>query len=161
MIIVSWNCRGAGRRALPLTIKDIVHKYCIDILCLLEPCISSTKADKVCRKLGFSHWIRVESTGFSWGIWLLWNQESFDITYLTSTTQLLHCQVKDHQSNALSLLTVVYGETNSTSRVPLWRSLRLIASHSNLPWLVLGDFNIYLSLDDKLGGADPSWASMQ
>ncbi|KAK4282536.1 hypothetical protein QN277_013898 [Acacia crassicarpa] len=91
MIIASWNCRGAGRRNFPLTMKDIVNKYCINILCLMEPRISGNRADKVCQKLGFGHWIRVEASGFSGGIWILWNSDTFDVTYLTSSTQLLHC----------------------------------------------------------------------
>ncbi|KAK4277819.1 hypothetical protein QN277_015755 [Acacia crassicarpa] len=80
MIIVSWNCRGAGNRSFPLKTKDIVNKYYVNILCLLEPRISGVRADKVCRKLGFSHWMRVEATGFFGGIWVLWNSNEFDIT---------------------------------------------------------------------------------
>ncbi|KAK4265516.1 hypothetical protein QN277_026562 [Acacia crassicarpa] len=164
MIIASWNCRGAGRRAFPLTVKDIVFKYHINILCLLEPRISGVKADRVCRKLGFNHWIRVESTRFLGGIWLLWDNGAFDITYLTSTTQLLHCQVKDLNSSIISLVTVVYGETTTVGRITLWNSLRLLSNSNvnfNLPWLALGDFNAYLSPNDKLGGANPQWTSMQ
>ncbi|KAK4260483.1 hypothetical protein QN277_003587 [Acacia crassicarpa] len=161
MIIASWNCRGADRRSFPLTIKDIVNKYCINILCLLEPCISGDRADKVCRRLCFSHWIRVEASGFSGGIWVLWDNDTFDITYLSSSTQTLHCQVYDRTNNSTSLVTMVYGETTLSSRNPLWDSLRSLAINSTLPWLVLGDFNAFMSPTDKLGGAAPLWASMQ
>ncbi|KAK4269830.1 hypothetical protein QN277_022937 [Acacia crassicarpa] len=68
MIIASWNCRGASSRTFPLDIKDIVNKYHINIICLLETRISGDRANKVCRKLGFNHWIRVESNGFIGGI---------------------------------------------------------------------------------------------
>ncbi|KAK4266953.1 hypothetical protein QN277_023810 [Acacia crassicarpa] len=161
MIIASWNCRGAGSRSFPLNVKNIINKYHIDILCLLEPRISGDRADRVCRRLGFSHWIRVESTGFSRGIWVLWNNDAFGITCLTSTTQLLHCQVTDRSNNVMSIVTFVYGETSQTGRLALWTSLRSLAANTTLPWLVLGDFNIYLSPNDKLGGADPPWTSMQ
>ncbi|KAK4271486.1 hypothetical protein QN277_020176 [Acacia crassicarpa] len=160
MIIASWNFRGAGGRSFPLTIKDIVSKYCIDILCLIEPRISGDRADRVCRKLGFSHWFRVESTGYSGGIWLMWDSALFDITYLTSTTQLLHCSIKEKATNSMSIVTIVYGETTCFGRIDLWNSIRLL-KNSNSPWLVMGDFNIYLSPNDKLGGADPPWASMK
>ncbi|KAK4279973.1 hypothetical protein QN277_011661 [Acacia crassicarpa] len=160
MIIASWNCRGDGSRSFPQKIKDIINKYYANILCIIEPCVSGSRADKVCRTLGFSHWMRVEATGFSGGIWLLWNSDTFDITYLTSSTQLLHCQVKELSCNTTSLLTIVYGETTLVGRSTLWNSLRLLASSSTYPWLVLGDFNTYLSPTDKLGGADPPWASM-
>ncbi|KAK4284270.1 hypothetical protein QN277_001125 [Acacia crassicarpa] len=161
MIIAFWNCRGAGSQAFPLTTRDIVNKYGITILCLLEPHISGVRADKVSRRLGFSNWIRVESTGFSGGIWLLWNKDDFEITFLTSTTQLIYCQVKERDSNIVSLMTFVYGETSSVGRIALWNSLRSLATNSNLPWLVLGDFNIFLSLSDKLGGVDLSLISMR
>ncbi|KAK4257184.1 hypothetical protein QN277_006806 [Acacia crassicarpa] len=161
MFIASWNCRGAGSRTFPLTFKDIVNKYCIDIFCLMEPRISGDRANMVCRKLGFSNWIRVESTGFSGGIWLLWNKDKFDITYILSTTQLLHCEIRELSTNIRYLVTAVYGETNLAGRASLWSSLRSLDSHASLPWLVLGDFNAFLSPNDKLGGADPPWASIR
>ncbi|KAK4259223.1 hypothetical protein QN277_005575 [Acacia crassicarpa] len=159
MIIASWNCRGAGGRAFPLTVKDIVNKYCINILCLIEPRISGDRADRVCRELGFTNWIRVESTGFFGGIWIMWDNVAFDVSYITSTTQLLHCQIKDLNSNLMSLVTIVYGETTPSGRMALWSSLRSLANLAS-PWLVIGDFNVYLSPNDKLGGADLPWASM-
>ncbi|XP_054820714.1 uncharacterized protein LOC129319648 [Prosopis cineraria] len=64
MIIISWNYRGAGCKAFPGIIKDLVQKYKVDILCLQETRISGSKADCVVRCLGFDKWIRLEAIGF-------------------------------------------------------------------------------------------------
>lgn len=68
MIIVSWNCRGAGSRTFPHYVKDVTRKYYVDLLCLYEPRISGDKAERVSRKLGFSNWLRIEANGFARGI---------------------------------------------------------------------------------------------
>lgn len=71
MILSSWNYRGAGGKAFPNIIKDMVRKYKIDILCLMEIKISGHRADCIVKKLGFTHWIRVEATSFVGRIWVL------------------------------------------------------------------------------------------
>ena len=154
MIIGSWNCRGAGSQAFPIMIHDIVKKFKVDILCLLEPRISGTRADKVIRKLGFSNWIRVEACGFAGGIWLLWDVSLFDITYVSSNSQILHVLVYDKSNRDKTELSVVYGEPRANNRGALWDSIRLLASCTKEPWLVVGDFNSILSTRDKLGSVN-------
>lgn len=55
----------------------------------------------------------------------------------------------DLRSNELSFVIFVNGET----RRSLWHSLRTIAGIITIPWLVLGDFNAFMSSSDKLGGS--------
>ncbi|XP_028777441.1 uncharacterized protein LOC114734096 [Neltuma alba] len=153
--------RGAGSRSFPTLIRDIVAKFRVDILGLVEPRISGNRADNVVKKLGFSHWIRVEASGFSGGIWLLWNSEEFTITYICSSTQFIHCKVSSRRNPNKEFITIVYGETRSTERMMLWESLRLIAGSITGPWLVLGDFNAYLSPGDKKGRGSPIEAIMK
>ncbi|XP_028773909.1 uncharacterized protein LOC114730961 [Neltuma alba] len=160
MIIASWNCRGAGSRSFPILIRDIVTKFKVDILCLEEPRVSGNRADNVVKRLGFSHWIRVEASGYSGGIWLLWNSTEVSVTYICSSAQFIHCKVSNRSNPNGELITIVYGETSIAGRMMLWDSLRLIAGTVTEPWLVFGDFNAYMSLGDKEGGSRPNEAVM-
>ena len=50
-------------------------------------------------------------------------------------------------------LTGFYGHPVATERCHGWTLLKRLAGFSSLPWLVGGDFNEILCLDEKLGGA--------
>lgn len=78
-----------------------------------------------------------------------------------SNNQLLHCRVSDCTLKMKFIVSCVYGETNTRDRRPLWDSLKDLAGMVSEPWLVLGDFNAFLSQQDKVGGASPDLTSIQ
>lgn len=47
--------------------------------------------------------------------------------------------------------TFVYGLHNRSDRKPLWDSLIRFGANLLDPWIVMGDFNAYLSSEDKMG----------
>ncbi|KAF9591206.1 hypothetical protein IFM89_002861 [Coptis chinensis] len=57
------------------------------------------------------------------------------------------------------LLSIIHAHCNYVNRRQLWMDLHQL-SLMNLPWLILGDFNTYLSYSDKQGGHRPSTAAM-
>lgn len=70
---MAWNVRWAGGRTFPGLILDLVNRHNIDLLFLFETRISGNRAEKVLGKLGFPYYWKVDASGFSGGIWLLWN----------------------------------------------------------------------------------------
>ena len=90
------NCRGAGGRNFHRRVRassglGLLNQSNVDVLMLLETRISGRRADMVIRKLGFTHWIRVEACGYVGGIWLMWNEDSHRVEYLCSNEKLIHC----------------------------------------------------------------------
>ncbi|KAK8662611.1 hypothetical protein V6N13_092181 [Hibiscus sabdariffa] len=56
--------------------------------------------------------------------------------------------------------TLIYDSPNASKRKPLWSNLSSLASNINQPWLLFGDFNATLSVDDRLSAcASSSWSS--
>lgn len=119
MIISTWNCRGASAKSFPNLLRDIVSKYGIQVMALLETRISGDKADRVVKKLGFNNWLRVEATGFAGEIWLLWNEDDIRVDYILSDIQILHCKLFDKDKEEGAFVTFVYGEPNPQLRVAL------------------------------------------
>lgn len=117
--------------------------------------VSTWNCRVVLRRLGFSDWIRVEATGFAWGIWVLWNSWETNVDYLCSSTQFLHCRVTNLSSGVGMLVTFIYGDTTLSARQPLWHDLKHLSDGINESWLNLGDFNTFLDPTDKLGGQHP------
>lgn len=58
MIIVSWNCIGAGGRSFPLRVCELIKRHAVKMLILVEPRVSGQKASKIIKRLGFTNWIR-------------------------------------------------------------------------------------------------------
>ncbi|WJX67493.1 hypothetical protein P8452_51955 [Trifolium repens] len=158
--IASWNVRGAGSRSFPSMIRDFCSRHCIDVLIVLEPRISGPTVDKVILKLGFDHHVRVDATGFSGGIWLLWKDTGYDVVVVKSTKQILHIRFNQRNGGDCWELSCVYGSPRGTERVKLWDDLREIAYQISNPWLLMGDFNVYLDIADKQGGGEINFNSM-
>ncbi|KAI9087001.1 hypothetical protein K1719_030962 [Acacia pycnantha] len=86
MNILSWNCRGAVARLFPGRVRELIQASDIYVLVLIETRVSSVKADRTVRKLGFSNWIHLEAIGYAGGIWILWHDDYVSINYVSSST---------------------------------------------------------------------------
>ncbi|KAG8494116.1 hypothetical protein CXB51_011832 [Gossypium anomalum] len=67
--IFSWNCQGCASSKFILAFHEYNLEHNPDIVCLLEPRVSGPKANSIIGKLGFDFSHRIESVGFSGGIW--------------------------------------------------------------------------------------------
>lgn len=88
-------------------------------------------------------------------IMLLWYACAASVVLIDMNDQLLHVKI-DCLGTSTSLssfyATFVYGLHSRTTRKSLWLSLQGLGIAGSDPWMVLGDFNSYLSADDKQGG---------
>ncbi|XP_028785413.1 uncharacterized protein LOC114741329 [Neltuma alba] len=161
MNLLSWNCRGAASKSFPARLRDVLRGKQANLVILVETRVNGVKADRIMKKLGFNNWIRVEATGYAGGIWLLWNDDEVNIHYEFSTTQLLHVQVSMVNSNHSFWLSCIYAEPSCQLRIALWHDLTQISSSMSEPWLVISDFNAYLSNADKKGSDHLNVTSMR
>ncbi|KAA3458339.1 reverse transcriptase [Gossypium australe] len=118
------------------------------IVCLLEPRVSGHKASSIIDKLGFDRSHRIESAGFSEGIWVRW-KEYIPISIIHNHPQFMIFRIQGTNLNDGFFLVVVYGSPDRTRRKLLWENLTNALPQASLPWLILGDFNAILSPQDK------------
>ncbi|KAK8682648.1 hypothetical protein V6N13_055032 [Hibiscus sabdariffa] len=90
---------------------------------LVEPRISGHVGDNVIAKLGFHNTYRIETNGFSRGLWLLWDDS-----------------IK---------LTVVYASPSISCRKHLWGHLEGLKPIDDTPWVLGKDFNVLLADDEQ------------
>lgn len=58
-----------------------------------------------------------------------------------------------HQQQLHSfIVTLVYAKYNNEDSLILWEDICQLSSHMEGPWLVGGDFNIVLNIEEKIGG---------
>lgn len=82
-MLLIWNCRGSSGSKFHVICKNLVAVHKPLILVLIEPWISGVKADRIIHQLSFQFNIREEATGFSGGIWILWNNPSLSISLIS------------------------------------------------------------------------------
>lgn len=142
MICMVWNCQGIASREAICILKEITRTQRPQILGILEQKIFGVKADEVCNTLGFEDWVRVETVGFSGGIWILW-RDSIQASVIFTHPQFILLQVKDFNQDPW-VLAVVYGSLTHGLRKHLWKALNLRNLQIEGPFLAAGDFNAVL-----------------
>ena len=123
--ILFWNVQGAASKKFRRAFATILNNYKPGIVVILEPRISSCKADDFIMNSGFARSHRIEATGFSGGIWILWH-EAFVIKVVLNHKQFVHMQIVEN-NNFVSWVTAVYASPNPVLRRHLWVHLNHIA----------------------------------
>ncbi|KAJ4836400.1 hypothetical protein Tsubulata_039886 [Turnera subulata] len=123
--------------------REVGVRYKPSIMVIVEPRISGERATRVIRRLGFPRSHRVDSRGFSGGIWILWKNDLLSVQVLISHAQFIHMKISTEHSSFL--FTAVYGSPRATMRKSLWANLEVLATVISVPWLLAGDFNATLN----------------
>ncbi|GMI67469.1 hypothetical protein HRI_000416200 [Hibiscus trionum] len=149
--ILIWNIQGAASSSFRDQLRRIRASSKPSIVALLETRISGQRADSIVSRLGFQFSFRVEAQGFSGGIWLLWNSD-VKVQALAISNQFIHVKLQGSMFLSPVFFTVVYASPHIQYRRFLWDRLESINPGNDHPWLLGGDFNAILHLDDRRGG---------
>ncbi|KAJ4719151.1 RNA-directed DNA polymerase, eukaryota, Reverse transcriptase zinc-binding domain protein [Melia azedarach] len=88
-------------------------------------------------------------------MWLFHNVRQKAPLLTTCTNQHIAVQVNMNGQNCI--ISFIYASTSYVVRRQLWQELQ--NTQTQLPWVVLGDFNAVLGFHEKLGGNLPSTIS--
>lgn len=130
----------------------------LNFVAILEPRISGQRSEDVCRRIGLQGCVRVEASGFSGGIWCLWNPARINISVVATTTDCVHLAI-NHNTPTEWFFTVVYASLQVHLRPRLWEELVSFSTSNSKPWCLAGDFNAILQEHEKEGGAPFNYQS--
>ncbi|KAL4301928.1 hypothetical protein GQ457_10G020040 [Hibiscus cannabinus] len=152
MQFILWNAQGALGPIFNRYFKFFTRLHHPDVFVIFEPRISGNKADSFIRRSGFDASYRVEATGFSGGIWVLW-QKSILIDFVAVSNQFVHgfCSSPDERNRFF--FTFVYACPAPMRRRELWDSLLALDPGKDWPWALGGDFNVIGSISERQGGS--------
>ncbi|KAJ0615171.1 putative Endonuclease/exonuclease/phosphatase superfamily [Helianthus annuus] len=161
--IMSWNIRGLNRPLKQSEVRQVVAENKLKVCAILESYVNVTKLGTICHKV-FRNWNWTSNGGScSRGtrIILGWDSNVVDLMVLAQTDQVIHTQMLDKAVKKVFFCSFVYAENKYQDRRSLWESLR---NHKSLchdkPWVVMGDFNATLQLEDSLYGSSQQTISM-
>lgn len=150
--LISWNCRGLENHQSVRALQKVINKEDPAIVFLME-----TKSDlewmrKVKEWCKFKHGHIVPSQGKSGGLAMFWREEvKLDIQTYSSS----HIDAWVHGGDNVGWwhLTGFYGELYTSKRVESWQKMKHLCGTSDLPWLIIEDFNEITCVEEKEGGS--------
>ena len=141
-----WNARGVANESTQNIIKHLVKIHRVSILAIIEPMIKP-RPEFFGRKFGLQY----KGVNVNEQIWLF-AEQGIEVDEWDSSVQVLHARFSSLMHPAPFHISVVYGKCSRVGRHPLWNKLREIAAKmEGLPWLVGGDFNIFISEEERQG----------
>ncbi|CAM8960206.1 unnamed protein product [Rhodiola kirilowii] len=137
MSALVWNCRGIGGAATVRTLADLVRGSHPLVVGLLETKARKVRMERVQKEIRFCNGFVVESRGRSGGLALWWKAE---IHLSIRSYSEFHIEAVVEGSSPFRF-TLFYGHPVSSKREETWDLLRRLKNPSDLPWMVVGDFN--------------------
>ncbi|OIT01217.1 hypothetical protein A4A49_59754, partial [Nicotiana attenuata] len=127
-------------------IKLICNKEHVGLIAILKTKIKTEKIDQVASRL-FGGWgcITNLSEHYNMRIWVAWRLDCFKVDLLTKNTQVVTYQVNHVSLQVTFVLTIVYVFNTKEERRSLYRGV-------NSLWIVMGDLNFVLNIEDIIGG---------
>ncbi|KAH0637891.1 hypothetical protein KY290_036024 [Solanum tuberosum] len=126
-----------------ISLKD---QYKFPYMFIQEPMVNSKKIDKFRRRLGYQHCFHNTSNK----IWIFWTN-GYQLDIIEDEVQHVLVHIKFPEDPNDFHLSIVYAKCDELLRVELWDNLRDIAARINGPWGVVGDFNVIIDAEEKIG----------
>ena len=140
--IVSWNIRGLNQP----------NKQ-VGMIGLLETKVKESNVSKVAGKT-FLGWIWHHNfeLNLRGHILIAWKPNTYNVQVIAKIKQLIHCHAVQLSIHRKFFITFVYGMNQEQQRMPLWIDLHALAQQIDEAWCILGDFNLVLYKEDRMGG---------
>ncbi|XP_074267112.1 uncharacterized protein LOC141590417 [Silene latifolia] len=147
-----WNVRGFNSMNKQSEVRRFLQLNNVGLFGILETRVRRHAINKVHSGLGMN-WFMLNNIDDHEGgrIWLVWDPMNYKVELVSSHAQVMHSRVTFLPTGVKWWLSVVYGFNRVAERAPLWDSLNLMAAVVSGPWLVMGDFNNVLAMDERIG----------
>lgn len=117
----------------------------------METRADNGRIDNFCSKLGHNWvWAAIVAEGYLGGILVIWQKQLGKVTLIAISRYVLHVVVTSAK-NETWILSTIYNPSRIQDQSSVYLELTNIAS-INFPWILIGDFNSTVSLNDFQGG---------
>ena len=148
--ILVWNTRGLNRGNKQVEVRNFISKHQIALFGLLETKVKIPKLRNLYQTLCPGWCFASNNSIIDRGrIVIAWLPEAFMVSIELMTSQIVHLKVDLVGNVPWFYCTFVYGSNDSHEREDMWKSINQIST--NDPWVILGDFNVVLNLDERIG----------
>ncbi|PWA44473.1 RNA-directed DNA polymerase, eukaryota, Reverse transcriptase zinc-binding domain protein [Artemisia annua] len=154
--VASWNIKGLNRVPKQSEVREVMNRNQLCICAILESHVTIGKLSRICNKV-FRNWQWTSNGSSCEGgahIILGWDPDVINLMVITHEEQVLHCMAKSLITNMQFFVSFIYVDNDYIRRRILWKNLLLhkwfVGVH---PWVIMGDFNASLCIEDSSIGS--------
>lgn len=150
-VVLCWNVRGVNSDKKWNAIRDRIVDCACDVICLQETKkehFDHTFLRNICPP-SFDNFEFIPSVGASGGVVTIWKSALFDGSLAFQNEYGLSVEFFSKHNNAHWVLTNVYAPCSHPAKRHFIRWFKNIQMPDNVDWLIVGDFNLCRSPDDR------------
>ncbi|GKE21000.1 RNA-directed DNA polymerase, eukaryota, reverse transcriptase zinc-binding domain protein, partial [Tanacetum coccineum] len=149
--IASWNIRGLNRPLKQSEVRQVVNENNLSICAILESHVEISGLANVCSKVFRSWDWTLNANLYPKGCQIIlgWNINVVSLMVIAQSSQDLHVKITHNANNDQFYCSFIYAGNAPSIRRQLWNELD-IHKHmvNNSLWIMLGDFNVALNMED-------------
>lgn len=84
---------------------------------------------------------------------VFWDDNRMKIEPIKSMYQMIHCKVYDTTGRFMKWMTLIYALNQLEMRKNMWQNIEELHSQQHGPWMLIGDFNNVVKVEEKIGGS--------
>ncbi|KAL2923165.1 Actin cytoskeleton-regulatory complex protein END3, partial [Bienertia sinuspersici] len=133
-------------------IKQFVATQKVGLACLLETKVKASNLGSLYSRV-FGGWCFTSNSDehYNGRIVLAWNPKSFKVIILDKTAQMIHCVMQPCGGRNEFYCTFIYAFNEAIKREQLWQQLCELNSRQKGPWVLMGDFNVVMNSEERIG----------
>ena len=144
----------------PYTVKTLQKTVLEEgptLVFLIETKYVVSEMARIKRKLERQQCLVVPSVNRGGGLALLW-KNSLTVDVQTYSPRHIDAIVTEKNGNRKWRFTGFFGHPETNRRMDSWKLIEQLSKSSDLPWLIMGDFNEIMHLSEKVGeNLRPEW----
>ncbi|KAL2899836.1 LINE-1 retrotransposable element ORF2 protein [Bienertia sinuspersici] len=150
--ILCWNVRGANQAEKMKAIKHFIAQQKIGLASLLETKVKASNLGTL-YSMVFKGWCFTSNLQkhYNGRIVIAWNPNLFIVSILHTSAQCIHCVIKPRSGLPEFFCTFIYAFNKAGNREQLWQDLTDFAASQDGPWLIMGDLNCVLQMEERCG----------
>lgn len=149
--ILIWNTRRLSRRSKQVEVRNFILSSNVKLFCLLETRVKNTNLGDMYLCLCLNWCFTSNHSHHKSGrIVLAWQPDNFTVNLLHSSDQYIHCQITVVDGNTC-IYTFMYAHNEEKDRKILWEDLKAIADSADDPWVIRGDVNALMNVNERIG----------
>lgn len=144
----SWNMRDFNMSRKHRALRSWIQSEKPIFGCLMETRVREGNHQK-CMDAAMPTWKSITNYGYHQlgRIWFCWSERA-EVTLLHRSAQMITCAVQIPDFGEQFICSAIYAHNSAAERTHLWREMRetqAAYAHLNLPWILIGDYNVMLS----------------
>lgn len=130
----SLNIRGLNKKPKQASARDLIRAHSLSFVGLVETRVKICKASRITNVINRNwQWIFNYERRVNGRIWLGWDPNLWDVSFVSKTSQFIHCLLLSSELKVQFFVTIVYGFNTPGERKVLWKDLRELAENLDKP----------------------------